>query len=399
MRFVIVGGGVAGTTAAIDLARREAGEIVVYSDEEYPYYYRPQLTEFLAGTVPMSRLLRRPLSWYENQGIDVRLGRRVTALHPDRKTIEVDGEGDVSYDRLLLATGSLPFVPPIEGVEKEGIRTWRTLADTLEMEKAAVVCQNVVIMGGGLLGLEAARGLKGFCSKITVLEFFPCLLPRQLDEEGAGLLQDFVTSLGIEVVVGAHAEAFTGGDRVTGVRLQSGEVYPANTVVVAAGVRANARLAADAGLAVDRGVVVDERMNTSDADVFAAGDVAVFKGYSWAIAPIAQAQARIAAANMAGEEAVYDAVIPSTTLKVVGIDVSSVGHVHPEDEDAVPEDGDAVVFRNLDEDAGTYKKIVLRDGIIVGSIVINDKRLAKDLENRIAARRPMTPDEAQRLIS
>jgi nitrite reductase (NADH) large subunit len=156
-------------------------------------------------------------------------------------------------------------------------------------------------------------------------------------------------------------------------------------------VRANAKLAAEAGLTVDRGVVVDERMTTSDPDIHAAGDISIFRGYSWAIAPIAQAQARIAAANMAGDEKLYDVVVPSTTLKVVGIDVSSVGMVNPDDQDTIQ-------IRELDNQAGTYKKVVLRDNVIVGSIVINDRQLAKKLENAISSREPMTREEAQSLI-
>ena len=391
MRFVIVGAGVAGITAAMDLARRNLGEVIIYSDEEYPYYYRPQLTEFLAGNLTLSRLLRRPLSWYQDRGIDLRLGKSVTAVDSAQKTITVDGDS-VSYDKLLLAVGCLPFVPPMEGTDQERVLTWRTLKDTLEMEKAAVTCKEIAVIGGGLLGLEAARGLKGYCANVSVLEFFPRLMPRQLDEAGSRLLQDFVESLGISVVVGARCEKILGDGQITGVLLQGGRIVPAQTVVVAAGVRANAKLAMDAGLTVDRGIVVDERMTTSDPDIYAAGDASVFRGYSWAIAPIAQAQARVAAANMAGEESLYEVVVPSTTLKVVGIDVSSVGIVNPENEDATE-------IQELDNEAGTYKKVVLRDNTVIGSIVINDRQLAKKLENAISSREPMTPDEAQRVVS
>jgi len=391
MRFVIVGAGVAGITAAMDLAGRNLGEVIIYSDEEYPYYYRPHLTEFLAGNLTMSRLLRRPLSWYHDRGIDLRLGKPVTAISPAQKTITVDGES-VAYDKLLLAMGCLPFVPPMEGADQDRVLTWRTLEDTLEMEKAAITCREIAVIGGGLLGLEAARGLKSYCANISVLEFFPRLMPRQLDEAGSRLLQDFVESLDINVIVGARCEKILGNGQITGVQLQGGRIVPAQTVVVAAGVRANAKLAAEAGLTVDRGVIVDERMTTSDPDIHAAGDISIFKGYTWAIAPIAQAQARIAAANMAGEEKLYDVVVPSTTLKIVGIDVSSVGIVNPEDEDATQ-------IRKLDNQAGTYKKVVLRDNVIVGSIVINDRRLAKKFETAISSREPMRPEEAQRLIN
>ncbi|MBN1878334.1 MAG: NAD(P)/FAD-dependent oxidoreductase [Anaerolineae bacterium] len=392
MRFIIVGGGVAGITAAMDLARRKVGEVHVYSDEEYPYYYRPQLTEFLAGSLSMNDLLRRPLSWYEGRGIQVHLGQHVMALCPEQKMIALQDGTQVSYDKLLLATGSVPFTPPVTGSDKKGVRTWRTLEDTLEMEKAALICQRVIILGGGLLGLEAARGLRGFCSQITVLEFFPRLMPRQLDVPGSALLQQFVESLGVEVVVGAQAEEILGNVHVTGVRLKSGREFPAQTVLCAAGVRSNVWLAQAAGLRVERGVVVDNTMLTSVPDIYAAGDVAVYKGYNWAIAPIAQAQARIAAANMAGESTVYDVVVPSTTLKVVGIDVASVGIVNPE------EDEDCKEVRFLDEEAGIYKKIVLQDGIIVGAIVINDKVIAKQLEQKIAKQESMTLTEARALL-
>ena len=391
MRFVIVGGGVAGITAAMDLARRKAGEVIVYSDEEYPYYYRPQLTEFLAGSLPMSRLLRRPLSWYQGRGIDLRLGNRVSEIHPAAQTVTVGGE-HVTYDALLLAMGSLPFVPPIPGSNLKRVLTWRTLEDTLEMEKAAVTCNDIAVIGGGLLGLEAARGLRAFCPSITVLEVFARLMPRQLDEPGSRLLQDFVESLGIKVITGAMCEQVLGDEQVAGLRLKDGRRVEAQTVVVSAGVRANASLATAAGLQVDRGVVVDEHMQSSLPGIYAAGDLAVYKGYNWAIAPIAQAQARIAVANMVGEETLYDVVVPSTTLKVVGIDVSSVGLVNPEEDSTTS-------VRHLDSDNGTYKKIVLRDGTIVGSIVINDRQLARTLEGAISSRQAMTADEARTLVS
>ena len=392
MRFVIIGGGVAGITAALDLARKNAGEIHVYTDEEYPYYYRPQLTEFLVGTLPLNKLLRRSLSWFSDNGIQVHLGQPVTRIQTAAKSITLENGENVAYDKLLIATGSMPFIPPIKGIDKVGVRTWRTLEDTLELEKKALMCHDVVVIGGGLLGLEAARGLKVFCGQITVLEFFPRLLPRQLDIEGAGLLQHFVESLGIQVIVGAKTEEILGEGRITGVRIQEGRIVPCQSVLVAAGVRSNAQLAEDAGIATDRGIIVNDQMETSVPDVYAAGDTAVYKGYSWAIAPIAQAQARIAVANMLGEGTRYNVVVPSTTLKVVGINVSSVGTVNP-DPDTCTE------LRSLDKDAGIYKKIIIKDGIIIGSIVINDKVLAKELETRISEQQTLSMSEAEKLLA
>lgn len=391
MHAIIIGGGVAGITAALELSRRNFGEIDVYSDEEYPYYYRPQLTEFLAGELTLDKLFRRKLDWYEERHIHIHLNSPATQVDTAAKTVTIKGAEVVPYDKLLLAMGSRPSLPPIPGCDKLGVFTWRTLTDSLEIEKSAVACSQTFVIGGGLLGLEAARGLLGFCPHVTVLEFFPRLLPRQLDVAGAALLQSFVESLGIRVIVDAKTEAILGDAHVSGVRLKDGREFPAWTVLVAAGVRPEATLAQQAGLQVERGVVVDEHMATSAPDVYAAGDVAVYKGYSWAIAPIAQAQARVAAANMAGDGMAYDVVVPSTTLKVVGIDVSSVGIVNPEAEGYCE-------CHNLDRGAGTYKKIVLRDGIIVGCIVINDRALAKELEKKIAARAPMAEVEAQSIV-
>jgi nitrite reductase (NADH) large subunit len=392
MRYVIIGGGVAGITAALDLAKRQVAEIHVYTDEAYPYYYRPQLTEFLAGTLPLNKLLRRPITWYAERGIQIHLSQPVMSIQPEQKTIFLDNGESVAYDKLLIATGSVPFVPPVKGADKMGVRTWRTLADTLELEKAAMICQDVVVIGGGLLGLEAAKGLKVFCGKITVLEFFPRLLPRQLDVEGATLLQSFVESLGIQVIVGAKTEEILGDQRVTGVSIQDGRVISCQTILMAAGVRCNAKLAYDAGIQVDRGIIVNDYMETSVPDIYAAGDTAVYKGYSWAIAPIAQAQARIAVANMVDERVAYDVVVPSTTLKVVGIDVSSVGIVNPDP-------GTCVELRSLKEEKVTYSKIVLQEGVIIGSIVINDKALAKNLESMISTQQKLSIEEAERLIA
>lgn len=391
MHHVIVGGGVAGMTAALDLAARGAGTVALYSDEAYPYYYRPMLTEFFCGHVGMERLVRRDLDWYAARGIEVHLETRVTAVQPGAKTITLHTGVEVAYDKLLLAVGSHPFMPPLVGCDKPGIRTWRTLADTLELQTAATTCGRTLVLGGGLLGLEAARGLSGFCSNVTVLEYAPRLLPRQLDVVGAGLLQRFVEALGIQVVVGAQTTEILGDARATGVKLKDGREFSAGLLLVAAGVRGDTRLAAEAGLTVDRGIVVDAQMATSAPDIYAAGDAAVYQGYSWAIAPIAQAQARVAAANMAGETQVYDAVVPSTTLKVVGIHVTSVGVVNPE----TPE---YLEVAHLDEVAGVYKKIVLHEGGIVGAIVINDKSLAKQLEQAIAERQTMTEAEAHALV-
>lgn len=394
MHYVIIGSGVAGITAALELSRRQAGPVDVYTDEPHTYYYRPQLSHFMAGEISLDELLKRSPEWYAQKGIQLHLNTPVRQLDPDRKQLFLADGTPVAYDRLLIAAGSLPLVPRMEGATKAGVFTWRTLSDALAIKERAARSRQAVVIGGGLLGLEAAHGLHKAGLDVTVLEFFPRLLPRQLDQDGATVLQQLIERLGLRVAVGAETQELLGDEEVTGVRLKDGREFPAQLVVVAAGVRCNVALAAGTALAVERGVVVDEHMATNLPDIYAAGDIASFQGRTWAIAPVAQAQGRIAAANMAGEPLVYQAAPPSTTLKIVGLDLTSVGMTQPE-----PEEAGYVETRQTDIAAGRYKKLVLKEGRLVGAIVIGDKVLAKKLEGMVEEKTPLTVEEVQLVIS
>lgn len=391
MRHIIVGNGVAGVTAAAELAARKAGEVVIYTAEPHPYYFRPQLPRFLAGEVSQEALIARPPAWYEERGIEVHLASAVARLSPEEKRVVLEDGTALTYDRLLLATGSRPFIPPIDGREKRGVFALRTLDDALAIREYAGRCREAVVVGGGLLGLEAARGLSARGLTVTVLEFFPRLLPRQLDEEGAEILRLVVEELGLRVVLGAATREILGAEEVAGVRLEDGREFPAQLVLFATGVRSEARIAAEAGLAVERGIVVDERMATSAPDVYAAGDAAWFNGRSWAIIPQARAQAQVAAANMAGEDARYREIVPSTTLKIVGTDLTSCGTVNPEGEGFLE-------IRYADPDARIYRKIVLQNGQAVGAAVLGDPRLARELERLVNQRASLSEQEAVGLV-
>lgn len=391
MRYVVIGNGVAGTTAAIDLARRETGEVVIYTAEPHPFYFRPRLPHFVAGEVAREDLYARSLSWYQEKGIEVHLGSPVVDLMCQQKRIRTADGAEVPYDRLLLATGGVPFIPPIEGVNKRGVFTLRTLDDARAIREYAARCQEAVVIGGGLLGLETARGLKVQGLSVTALEFFPRLCPRQLDQEGADVFQGMIERLGIEVGLSAETQVLAGDDGMERVILKDGREFPAQMVVIATGVRPDTELAASAGLETDRGVVVDEHMVTSAPAVYCAGDAASFQGRSWGIIPVAQAQARVAAANMAGEESVYEEVVPSTTLKIVGIELTSVG-------EAIPEDNGFEEIRYSDPEAGVYRKLVLRQGTLVGAIIVGDKESARELERLVTRGVQMDRQEARELL-
>jgi nitrite reductase (NADH) large subunit len=371
MRFVILGNGVAGVNVARYIAR--AGQpdtsIEIYTDESYTYYPRPKLPDFLAGVISQADLIQYGPDWYAERGIQLRLNCRAVGLDVASQRLTLADGSAVPYDRLLLASGGRSNIPPIKGTDKAGVFSLRSLADALVIRAHATQAGAAVVIGGGLLGLEAARGLHLLGLKVTIVEFFPRLLPRQLDDAGAAALQKTIEALGISVLTNAATEELTGAERVNGVRLKDGRQLPADLVLISAGVRSNTELPQAAGLKVNRGVIVDDAMRTSAPAIWAAGDVAEFAGRVWGIIPAAVEQARIAAANMlsptgAGAAAYVD-IVPSNTLKVVGIDLTSIGAVNPE--------GEGFTELRRSGPAGQYAKLVLRDGKIVGAIMLGEK--------------------------
>jgi NAD(P)H-nitrite reductase large subunit len=368
MKLAIIGNGVAGTTTARYVADRDRSiEIEIYSEEPYRYYPRPRLIDLLAAKVSKEDIVFYPEAWYAEREIQTFLGRRVVAIHPRAHEIQLEQGGSVTYDQLVLATGARAVVPPIPGIDLDGVYTFRTMRDALTLRDRAEKIEHAVILGGGLLGLDTSRALCAHGIGVTVVELLPWLLPMQLDREGADLLQRFLEDAGAEIVTGDPCASIEGNGKVDRIRLRSGTVIETDMLIMSVGVRPNRQLAERAGLAHNRGVVVDERLRTSDEDVYAVGDVAEFRGKVWGIIPVALAQARVAAAQITGDSEVhYRAIVPSTTLRVAGIVLTSLGEV-------TPEGGQFAEVRHLDSDARVYKKLVIRDGRIVGAIVLGDR--------------------------
>lgn len=385
MKHVIVGNGVAGVTAARGIVRADPGaQVHIFGFEPYPYYRRPLLCEFIAGQIERHAVFFRPPDWYARRGIQLHLGARVTGLDPvgHRLYVEVSGgrpasARSVEYDRLLLATGGRPFVPPCEGADKDAVFTLRTLDDALAIKACAQEASRAIVIGGGLLGLETARALHTTGLKVTVIEFFPYLLPRQLDAQGAEVLQSLLEAQGLEIVTGGKTEEILGDGRANGVRLQDRRMVAGEMVIFSTGIRSEVGLARTAGLEVNRGIVVNERLQTSADDIFAAGDAAEFEGRVYGIIPAAIEQARVAAANMVAPGSdTYAGTLPTTTLKVAGAEVTSVG-------ESVAQAEESDQLRRVDLAAGRYRKLVLRDGRIVGAISLNDRERVRPITRLI----------------
>ena len=364
-RYVIVGNGVAGTTAAENIRKMDPeGMIILLTDEAIPFYYRIRLNEFISGDVTKEKLVAKQESWFRKQKMDLHLETKVVSVISDEKIV-LTAEGDkIAYDSLLIATGSHAFVPPIQGSDKEGLFSLRTFQDAQNIVSWAKGIEDVVIIGGGLLGLEAGNGLRKLGKRITVVEFFPRLLPRQLDVEGARRLQGMMEKMDFSFRLGAKTQEIQGDGSVTGVHLEGGETLPAEMVIVSAGVRPNMTLAESAGLDRDKGIQVDDYLRTSRSDIYAAGDVAEYKGFPYGIWPAAMEQGKVAGINMVGGQALYKGTTMANTLKVVGIDLASAGEV----------DAENALESKIQSGNDYYRKIVIKDNQIIGCIMLGNTK-------------------------
>lgn len=373
---VIIGNGIAGVTAADHVRRRHPDcDIHLVGREVHHLYNRMAISRLIYGRSAMHGLYLQPETWYDKKNITCWLNTQAANIDRDRRIVRLATGEELAYDRLILATGSHSWVPPMEGFGIPGSFVLRDAHDAASIrafaqERAAA---RAVVAGGGLLGLEAAYALLKLGLRVTVIELAPTLLARQLDERGASLLREYLERLGLQVLTGAAVERATGTDHLESVQLTDGRVLPADVLLVSAGVRSNVQLAADAGLDVDRGVTVDDHMRTSDPAILAAGDVAQHDGTVYGLWPPAVEQARVAGVNAVVTESLreeYQGSTPVTMLKVVGIDLLSLGRFT-----AGSADETEVV---IDEpDADRYAKLVVdADGRVAGGLLLGCPDLA-----------------------
>jgi len=385
MRVVIVGNGVAGTIAAKTLRELDSQvEVVIFAEENYPYYPRPNLIEFISGQRPLEKMFAFPEDWHKRQRIEVFLGAAVNRLDLEQKEVELISGQKEKFDALLLACGASAGMPPLKGADLKGVFTLRTLDDAQKILNYLAQRNKVVVIGGGLLGLEISRGLKLRGAEVTVIEFFDRLLPRQLDFPGARLLQKQIEAFGLRVLTNKATEEIFGPEEVRGVRLKSGEIIEAEMVIVAAGIKPNLSLAAAAGIKINKGVLVDDYLRTSSPEVYAAGDLVEHRGRVYGIIPAAFDQARAAAYNILGQPKPYEGTVPSNSLKVMGIALTSVGLIQGE--------GEGFEERiKQDEEKGIYKKIILQNGQLVGAIWLGTKKGVNEIVRAVTAKANVEP--------
>lgn len=372
MKVVIIGNNVAGTTTAKAIRDlRPDIDINVFTEERYHYYPRPMLIEFIAGKIDEKNLFFYSDDWYAKNRIKVHLSTPVEKIEPEEKRV-LAGDKWFDYDALVIATGARAFMPPIKGLPKKNVLTLRTLDDAKVIIASVPKANTAAIIGGGLLGLETARALKSAKPDmaITVLERGDFLLKRQLDNEGGGILRALIEEMGMDAITEAQVEEIIGGEAVEKVRLKDGREIDAQLVIVSAGIRANTELAEKANLKINRGVVVDDWLCCDIGNrIFAVGDVVEHDGVTWGIIPAALEQAKIVARKIIGQEGPdYGGTIPSNTLKVMGVEMTSIGTINP------PEGQGYEEIRAKSEDGRIYKKYVLKEGKLVGAILLGTRK-------------------------
>jgi nitrite reductase (NADH) large subunit len=382
-RYLIIGNGVAGNSATEMVRRLDAGgAITLFTKSRYPFYYTPALPEYLSGEKEIPGFTLHDFSWYEKNRVEFHPAEEVVSVDPAAKTVRTATGGDYPYEKLLLATGGNATVLPLEGIDLEGVFTLRTVEDADRIREKARNSKKVVLIGGGLLGLEAGNGLRKLGLKVSVLERSPWLLPRQMDEGGATLLRKQMELMGFDFHLNRNVGKISAEDGALSIYLEGGEKLMTDMVLISAGVRPEVTLAESLGLDVNRGVKVDDWMRTSIENIYAAGDVVEYRGRCYGIWPAAMAQGRIAGSNMAGKDMKYEGTVPANTLKVAGINLVSMGDIDCE--------GKRESLLYVDGRKFVYRKIVLQDSVITGAILFGDIRGGDEIQSAIRSRRDIS---------
>lgn len=390
--LVIVGNGMAAARLVEELSQRALGRyaIAVIGEEPRLAYNRVLLSSVLAGEVGSHEIELKPAPWWRERGVTVKYGARVTEIDVGRRELKVENDESIAFSRLVLATGSLPIRLNVPGSDLDGVHAFRDSRDADILLALAAQRKRVVVIGGGLLGLEAAYGLARAGAPVTLVHLMDRLMERQLDLPAAALLKSLVERKGIEVLLNASTARIAGDGKVEGVELADGRRIPAEAVIFAAGIRPNVALAREAGLAVNRGIVVDDQMQSNANGIFALGECAEHRGTCYGLVEPAYEQARVLARHLAGASAGYHGSVVATNLKVSGVSVFSAG-------DYAGADGSEAIVLS-DPRRGTYKKLVIADGRLTGAVLIGDTQDGLWYRDLIRTREPVAPIRSEMMF-
>jgi nitrite reductase (NADH) large subunit len=366
-----------------ELVKRSLGRyaIAVIGEEPRLAYNRVLLSSVLAGETASHEIELRPASWWRGRGVTLKYGSRVSEIDIGRRELKIENDESIAFSKLVLATGSRAIRLDVPGADLPGVNTFRDSRDVDLLSTLAARKTRVVVVGGGLLGLEAAYGLAKAGAPVTLLHLMDRLMERQLDGPAADLLKSLVERKGIDILLKANTARIVGHHKVEAVELTDGRRIDCDAVIFAAGIRPNVALATEAGIHVNRGVVVDDRMQTSVDGIFALGECAEHRGVCYGLVEPAYEQARVLARHLSGREAAYSGSVVATNLKVSGVSVFSAG-------DFLASEGSESIILS-DVKRGIYKRLVVADGRLSGAVLIGDVAYAPWYLELIRTREPV----------
>ena len=369
MKYVIIGNGIAGTEAAKAIRQNDdKGEITIISQSNNLFFYRPRLIDYIADTVTINNITAFKQEFYTKNKIKNVLNETAINIDVEKQTISTLSNKTYEYNKLLLAQGARPFIPPIKGVEKKGVFTLREISDADNIKAYCKNKKNIVIIGGGLLGIEVANSLLKTGAKITIIEFFKSLLPRQLDADGSEILINLLKQKGLSFKLGCSTTSINGDESIKSITLNSGEELAADVVLLSTGVRPRLELAKKTDIKTNKGIIVNDFMETSVKNIYAAGDISEHKSICYGLWLPAKEQGFVAGQNMSDVKTKYSGSKIEARMKVTGISLFSAGDFNKEDAE----------IKTIKQDS-IYKKIVYKNNILYGAISLGDNKFALTL--------------------
>jgi NAD(P)H-nitrite reductase large subunit/rubrerythrin len=371
-KIVIIGASGAGMAACVEIRKRnKISDITIISKENVKGYYRPQLSKMLSSDITVESMIIKDDKWLEENKINLMLDKVVVSIDHENKTVTLESGEKIAYTKLIVSSGAEVFVPPFAGKEKKGVFTLRYAKDGTDIKEYSKGKKTGAVIGGGVLGLEAANELKNLGLKVTVIEMADRILPRQLDGDASKILEEIVEKSGVKFLKGVGTKEIKGDDSVKGILLDNGETVDAEVVIVSTGVKANTKIAEGTGVEIKRAIVVNSKMETAAKDIYACGDCAEYNGINYALWSEAIEQGKAAGINVLGGKSEYETIIPSTTLNAFGSSVFSIGDIGS--------DPNAEYKTFEKNDGKTYKKLYFKEGILAGGILIGDTSQTVDL--------------------